>query len=95
MMMDLEDPSRVVYASTAFTFKRGDYIECGKRSSISALVFKGLFNGSIPIAIKRYRSEEMLTIKEAQRSLEILSEPKNRHPNFICYFGHASDSEFR
>ncbi len=96
MMADLEDPSRVVYANTAFTYKPGDYIECGKGSRTSrTLVFKGLFNGSIPIALKRYRRDEDMLAKVAQKSFEILSQPKNRHPSFICYFGHASDPEFR
>lgn len=62
-----------------------------------AVVYKGYFNGTIHIALKRYPkinvNEEI--IKSIERDLEVHSSPDNRHPNFIRYFGSAEDDQFR
>lgn len=56
-------------------------------------IFKGFFNGNIPIAVKRCaRTEEN---KEAKRDLEVLcSHDELRHPHIIRYFGAAMDNCF-
>jgi len=91
--MMTEDPTRTVNLEATFSYKLGDQIQSeGKQS---ALVFKGLFNGTIPIALKRYQKENATTIKQVKQDLDVLSSPENRHPNFIRYFGYATDDNFR
>lgn len=60
----------------------------------SSLLFKGIFNDKIPIVFKRYQISDQNS-NDYQRDLTLLSSPENRHPNFIRYFGHAVDSEFK
>ena len=88
-----EDPLRTVKVEATFTYKLSDQIQSDDKHS--ALVFKGLFNGTIPIALKRYQKENASTIKQVQQDLAVLSSPENRHPNFIRYFGYTTDDNFR
>ena len=91
--MMTDDPIRVVRVEANFTYKLSDQIQSD--DTHSALVFKGLFNGTIPIALKRYQKVAENIIDEVQKDLDVLSSPENRHPNFIRYFGHTSDDNFR
>lgn len=84
-------------ASTAeFMYFRNQQIgnESGEHG---AVVYKGYFNGTIPIALKRYQkiSVDEEIIKSIKRDLDVHSSPDNRHPNFIRYFGSAEDDQFR
>lgn len=88
--MENDPDIRVVNAT--FSYKLGDQIKSeGNRGT---LVFKGLFNGTIPIALKRYQKFDGNTIKDVQNDLDILTSPENRHPNFIRYYGHTTDDNF-
>jgi len=84
---------RTVKVNATFTYKLDDQIK--SESNHGTLVFKGHFNGTIPIALKRYQKVDENTIKEVQKDLDVLSSPENRHPNFIRYYGHTSDDTFR
>lgn len=53
-------------------------------------VFKGYFNGHIPIAAKVYPIDEIKTIENRQKDFKFLYSPKNKHQNLILYYGHAS-----
>ena len=81
-------------ATAEFMYYRNQTIR-GEGSTDGATVFRGYFNGTIPIALKRYQTFDQKIIKAVQRDLEVLSSPDNRHPNFIRYFGHAKDNDFR
>ena len=87
------DPIRTLKVDATFAYKLGDQIKSGENRS--TLVFKGLFNGTIPIALKRYQKVDEKTTIDLQKDLDILASPKNRHPNFIRYYGHTSDDNFR
>lgn len=66
----------------------------------NALVYKGLFNNSIPIALKRYLSEDFAVDgqgSKAEKDFKFLSSANNRHPNIIRFFGKVDsvDNQFR
>jgi len=88
-----DDPIRSLEVNTTFTYKLGDQIK--SEENHGTLVFKGLFNETIPIALKRYQKVDENAFKEVQKDLDILASPKNRHPNLIRYYGHTSHGEFR
>ena len=88
-----DDPVRTIKVNATFTYKLGDQIR--SEANHGTLVFKGIFNGTIPIALKRYQKVDENTIRDVQKDLDILASPKNRHPNFIRYYGHTSDDNFR
>lgn len=55
-------------------------------------LFKGLFLGHIPIAVKVYYESEQTAvdkIKERQKEFKDLYTSKRRHPNLITYYGYA------
>ena len=60
-------------------------------SGSSILIYEGFFNGTIPIALKRYQNVNKQLVQGAKRDVEALSSEDNRHPNFIRYFGHIED----
>ncbi len=106
---DKERSVMKVEAICTFTYKTVDQIKYSWGSGQSgSLIFKGLFNERIPIALKRYQkvSEEKKDKVEVERELsgenkvqvkrelEFLSSAKNRHPNLIRYFGNATDDNF-
>lgn len=73
----------------SFTYETKNRIKCeeDKTSKRNIHVFKGLLNGAIPIALKRYQVSDDSIWKEVKRDLEILSSPKSTHVNLIRYFG--------
>lgn len=100
MNMAEQDKNRSVKVEaicTYFTYNLKDQIKSdwGNQQS-SSLVFKGLFNEKIPIALKRYQKvgEEKETEVKIKRDLEFLSSAENRHPSLIRYFGNGTDDEF-
>ena len=89
-----EDPIRTVKVNATFTYKLGDKIN--SEDNHGTLVFKGLFDETIPIALKRYQKVNENTTKGVQKDLDILASPnKNRHPNLIRYYGRTTDENFR
>ncbi len=101
---------RSLEVKATFEYKKKDQIKSNwdnpkQAAGSGAMVFKGLFKGllneTIDIALKRYQEvasvkkgdENILT--EIQRNLKVLSSDKNKHPNLIRYFGHATDGDFR
>jgi len=76
-----DDTIRTVKVNATFTYKSCDQIK--GESNHGTLVFKGLFNGTMPIALKRYQKVAGNIIDEVQKDLDVLSSPENRHPNFI------------
>lgn len=61
------------------------------------VVFRGQFNGEIPVAIKRYgkKGDDIELFNCAKRNLEMLSSEKNRHSNVIRYYGAVEDAHFK
>lgn len=88
-----EEQERIVNVNAFFAYKNSDQVSNEERQQGGALVYKGLFNKSIQIALKRYQCNEESMAKEYESDLEILSSPGNRHPNFIRYFGHAEEKD--
>jgi len=88
-----EDPVNEVKLEATLTYKFGDRIH--NDNGNGALVFKGLFNGTIPIALKLYATEVKTHFKELKKDLDVLASPDNRHPHFIRYYGSTEDKTFR
>ena len=84
------DQTRTVEMTSKFTYELSGQIQ--SENMQSALVFRGYLNKTIPIVIKRYQKENA---KHVEQDVDVLSSPENRHPNFIRYFGCASDDTFR
>lgn len=87
---------RKIVGESTFTYNVNDRIN-GERQS-KTRVFKGILNGKMPIALKRYEkflvkmdeSTAMQMIKE----LQVLSSPENRYTGFVRYFGYVEDETF-
>lgn len=80
MIGDLvDDPIRKVKVNTTFTYKLVDQIK-SKGNYHGTLVFKGLFNGTIPISLKRYQKFDENTIKYVQNDIYILGSLKIINP---------------
>jgi len=102
-MATTEESVMEVKLEATFTYKRGDTIHGANGNS--TLVFKGLFNGTIPVAIKRYQNttteagrhfQELKKVLEGfKKDLDVLSSSDNRHPHFIRYYGSKIDENFR
>ncbi len=76
-----------------FTYLNDQRIK-GSIAPLKATVFKGFFNGTTPIALKRYQiGDEKIAIR-AKRDLEFLSSPDKRHENIIRYFGSSETEDF-
>lgn len=73
-----------------FTYRRRDQI----KNDSDTLIFKGSFNGTTPIALKRQMMDQFST-KSTMRELEYLFLPAIRHRNLIRYFGQATDENFQ
>lgn len=88
--------SEILKGTTNFLIYSNQQIKGDKLANKSALVFKGLFNKSIPIALKRYQEAEFkVTGSKAEKDFQFLSSAENRHPNIIRFFGKAEKGEFR
>ena len=88
-----DGPIKRVKVDATFTYKLSDQIKSeGNRGTF---VFKGLFNGTIPIALKRYQKVDENTIRDVEKDLDILASPENLHPHFIRYYGNTTDDNFR
>lgn len=70
-----------------FTYTRQEVVPSGGTSNV--LVYKGYFNGTTPIALKRYQLSDKESKKQAETDLLFLSSPEKRHDNIIRYFGSA------
>lgn len=57
-------------------------------------VYKGYFNGTTPVALKRYELTDEIIKEQAEKDFLCLSSPKMRHENIIRYFGSAKDNQF-
>lgn len=88
-----DDLIRTLKVDTTFAYKLGDQIK--SQGNSGTIVFKGLLNGTIPIALKRYQKVDDKITRDIQQDLDILASPKNRHPNFIRFYGHTNDDNFR
>jgi len=101
--MATTDPVKEVKLEATFSYKNSDQIQSDNGNG--ALVFKGLFNGTIPIALKRYQNtateaekhfEELKKVLEGfKKDRDVLSSSDNRHPHFIRYYGSTKDETFR
>lgn len=67
-------------------------LPAGRRDKVH--VFRGLFNGTTPIAIKRYEKEDRKIRKKAKKALKNLSALQDPHKNIIRYFGKAEMGEY-
>lgn len=77
--------------SGSLTFSRDDLV--GQHDgSRKPMVYRGKFNGIIPVAIKAYMKagddEEFHCMK---RNFQFISSENNRHTNLIRYYGEAED----
>lgn len=64
------------------------------RSGLNITVYKGYFNGTTQIAIKKYHTADNKIKIQWEKDLNILSAPDKRHENIIRYFGKAEMGEF-
>lgn len=89
--------SIVLESKNTFTFSKNDLISNDRSNNMSnrPRVYKGLFNGAIPIALKAYQTVMGKEIQSMQRDLQILSSPEYQHPNLIRYFGCSTKDEFK
>lgn len=87
-MTTAEDSVRKVKLEITFTHKCGDQIHGANGKS--ALVFKGILNRMIPVALKRYPNpgtEAGKHFKELEKDLDVLASPDNRHPHSSAITG--------
>jgi len=74
-----------------FTYRKDEVL---RGADQNVLVFKGYFNGTTPIALKRYQLQDEEIKKQAEMDLLFLSSHDKRHDNIIRYFGSAKKGEF-
>lgn len=85
--------TETIFCPIKITYSKNDKV-AGRHDGIrKRVVYKGQFNGEIPVAIKVYQGtgddKEFNCVKQ---SLKILSLTRNRHPNFIRYYGASEDN---
>ncbi len=85
----MEEKLELKDANVYFTYTRDEVL---RGASQNVLVFKGYFNGTTPIALKRYQLQDEEIKKRAEMDWLFLSSPDKRHENIIRYFGSANAS---
>ena len=87
----MEEIIELTEVNVYFTYTRDEVL---RGAGQNVLVFKGFFNGTTPIALKRYQLQDEEIKKQAEKDLLFLSSPDKRHENIIRYFGSAKKGEF-
>ncbi len=87
----MEEILKLTDANLYFTFTRDEVL---RGAGQNVIVFKGYFNGTTPIALKRYLLQDEKIKKQAEMDMLFLSSPDKRHDNIIRYFGSAEKGEF-